>query len=46
MIGRLQGRMAGPEEMAGWWRSCCPTTLPWSTAPHWLADGGTLAALW
>jgi len=46
MIGRLQGRMAGPEEMAGVVAFLLSDDASMINGTAQLADGGTLAALW
>lgn len=46
MIGRLQGRMAGPEEMAGVVAFLLSDDASMVNGTAQLADGGTLAALW
>ena len=46
MIGRLQGRMAGPEEMAGIVAFLLSDDASMVNGTAQLADGGTLAALW
>lgn len=46
MIGRLQGRMAGPEEMAGIVAFLLSENASMVNGTAQLADGGTLAALW
>ena len=46
MIGRLQGRMAGPEEMAGVVAFLLSDDASMINGTAQLADGGTVAALW
>lgn len=46
MIGRLQGRMAGPEEMAGVVAFLLSDDASMVNGTAQLADGGTRAALW
>jgi NAD(P)-dependent dehydrogenase (short-subunit alcohol dehydrogenase family) len=46
MIGRLQGRMAGPEEMAGVVAFLLSDDASMVNGTAQLADGGTVAALW
>ena len=46
MIGRLQGRMAGPEEMAGVVAFLLSDDASMINGTAQLADGGTSAALW
>ncbi len=46
MIGRLQGRMAGPQEMAGVVAFLLSDDASMVNGIAQLADGGTLAALW
>lgn len=46
MIGRLQGRMAGPEEMAGVVAFLLSDDAAMVNGTAQLADGGTVAALW
>lgn len=46
MIGRLQGRMAGPEEIAGVVAFLLSDDASMVNGTAQLADGGTLAALW
>ena len=46
MIGRLQGRMAGPEEMAGVVAFLLSDDAAMINGTAQLADGGTVAALW
>ncbi|GAY19472.1 SDR family oxidoreductase [Mycobacterium sp. shizuoka-1] len=46
MIGRLQGRMAGPEEMAGVVAFLLSDDASMVNGTAQVADGGTLAALW
>ncbi len=46
MIGRLQGRMAGPDEMAGVVAFLLSDDASMIDGTAQVADGGTLAALW
>lgn len=46
MIGRLQGRMAGPDEMAGVVAFLLSDDASMINGTAQVADGGTLAALW
>ena len=46
MIGRLQGRMAGPEEMARIVAFLLSDDASMVNGTTQLADGGTVAALW
>lgn len=46
MIGRLQGRMAGPEEIAGVVAFLLSDDASMVNGTAQLADGGTLSALW
>lgn len=46
MIGRLQGRMAGPQEMAGVVAFLLSDDASMVNGTAQLADGGTVAALW
>ncbi len=46
MIGRLQGRMAGPDEMAGVVAFLLSDDASMVNGTAQIADGGTLAALW
>ncbi|MCX2932536.1 SDR family oxidoreductase [Mycobacterium sp. CVI_P3] len=46
MIGRLQGRMAGPEEMAGVVAFLLSDDASMVNGTAQVADGGTVAALW
>jgi len=46
MIGRLQGRMAAPEEMAGIVAFLLSDDASMVTGTTQIADGGTIAALW
>lgn len=46
MIGRLQGRMAGPDEMAGIVAFLLSDDASMINGTAQVADGGTLAALW
>jgi NAD(P)-dependent dehydrogenase (short-subunit alcohol dehydrogenase family) len=46
MIGRLQGRMAGPDEMAGVVAFLLSDDASMINGTAQVADGGTVAALW
>lgn len=46
MIGRLQGRMASPQEMAGIVAFLLSDDAAMITGTTQIADGGTIAALW
>ncbi|QLL05262.1 SDR family oxidoreductase [Mycobacterium vicinigordonae] len=46
MIGRLQGRMAAPEEIAGIVAFLLSNDASMITGTTQIADGGTIAALW